>query len=433
MNVFFDLQWLVGGMRDDQVRRKNLVQLSKFPVDGLTERRDLPLVSHVDRQRDRTTALPSPLWVLPGVVVQVLSGALVAATDFDQVTEINRCAGRRCGHSNITYRVYVFELTGRVENYLLLPGLERAPGSNDVTSTKHGSKRRWLEPVRGQPSLRIFKVDHLRQYASPFHLGRFRRTLNGASNQVRKVVEIGVTVLVARDLGQSLGSFPGIPDDDWFPSIGMQFGSLHLLLKETLDEGMDRRIVSGRDTIYTDKSAPPDQLGRPYDSHLFCLLLEELRGVQYCLVRGKGLRKRVDDGDRRALALVFLRGPRSLHGRLNPSCADVDLDRVRFWTGNGQHERSGVSKITLERDVTGAWRELAVQCIQLEVDVAELPLYVRDIFGKLHVDVGGTGNRDRTDPVVGGCSGMDGLIFSDGVFNRAGNKLLDLLRGRAGP
>src|SRR5437879_9875025 len=28
---------------------------------------------------------------------------------------------------------------------------------------------------------------------------------------------------------------------------------------------------------------------------------------------------------------------------------------------------------------------------------------------------------------------MDGLIFSDGVFNRSSNKLLDLLRGRAGP
>src|SRR5882762_1113704 len=94
MNVFFHLQRLVGGMRDDQVRRKNLAELSKFPVDGLTERRDLPLVSHVDRKRDRTTALPLPLWVLPRVVVQVLSGALVAATDFDQVTEIDRCAGR---------------------------------------------------------------------------------------------------------------------------------------------------------------------------------------------------------------------------------------------------------------------------------------------------------------------------------------------------
>src|SRR5882672_2801796 len=258
MNVFFDLQWLVGSMRDDQVRRKNLVQLSKFPVDGLTERRDLPLVSHVDCKRDRTTTLPSPLWVLPGVVVQVLSGALVAATDFDQVTEINRCAGRRCGHSNITYGVYVFELTGRVENYLLLPGLERAAGSNNVTSTKHASKRRWLEPVRGQPSLRVFKVDHLRQYASPFHLGRFRRTLNRASHQVRKVVKIGVTVFVARDLSQLLASFLRIADDDWFPSVGMQFGSLHLLLKESLDEAVDRSVVCGRDAIYSDKSVTLD-------------------------------------------------------------------------------------------------------------------------------------------------------------------------------
>jgi len=41
MNVFFDLKWLVGRMRDDQVRRKNLLKLSKFPVDRLTERRDL--------------------------------------------------------------------------------------------------------------------------------------------------------------------------------------------------------------------------------------------------------------------------------------------------------------------------------------------------------------------------------------------------------
>ncbi len=94
MNVFFDLQWLVGGVRDDQVRRKNLVELRKFMVDGLAERRDLPLVSHVDRKRDCTTTLPLALWIFPRVVVQILSGALVAAADFDQITEIDRCAAR---------------------------------------------------------------------------------------------------------------------------------------------------------------------------------------------------------------------------------------------------------------------------------------------------------------------------------------------------
>src|SRR5258708_23735845 len=149
MNVLFDLQRLVGGMRDDQVRRKNLVELSKFLVDGLTERRDLPLVAHVDRERDRTAMLPLALWVFPRVVVQVLRRALVAATDFDQVTEIDGCAGRRRGHRNIPDRIYVVELTGRVPNYLLLSGRERAAGGNDAASTKHASERRWLEPVRG--------------------------------------------------------------------------------------------------------------------------------------------------------------------------------------------------------------------------------------------------------------------------------------------
>ncbi len=33
MNVFFNLQWLIGGMRDDEIRRKNLFKLRKFPVD----------------------------------------------------------------------------------------------------------------------------------------------------------------------------------------------------------------------------------------------------------------------------------------------------------------------------------------------------------------------------------------------------------------
>ncbi len=69
MNVFLNLQWLIGGMRDDQVGRKNLVELCKFLVDGFAERRDLLLVAHVDRKRDRTAALPFSLWVLPRVIV----------------------------------------------------------------------------------------------------------------------------------------------------------------------------------------------------------------------------------------------------------------------------------------------------------------------------------------------------------------------------
>src|SRR5258708_13216221 len=100
MNVLFDLQRLVGGMRDDQVRRKNLVELSKFLVDGLTERRDLPLVAHVDRERDRTAMLPLALWAFPRVVVQVLRRALVPPPDFDQAPAIHRSPARPRSHRN---------------------------------------------------------------------------------------------------------------------------------------------------------------------------------------------------------------------------------------------------------------------------------------------------------------------------------------------
>src|SRR6266852_2120963 len=141
MNVFFDLERLVGGMRDDQISRKNLVDLSELFVDRLAERGDLPLVAHIDRKRDRAATLPLPLRVFPRVVVQVLRGALVAATDFDQVAEIDRCARRRRGHENIAYRVYILELTGGVENDLLLSSLERAARSYNVASTKNISKR----------------------------------------------------------------------------------------------------------------------------------------------------------------------------------------------------------------------------------------------------------------------------------------------------
>src|SRR6266404_877766 len=115
-------------------------------------------------------------------------------------------------------------------------------------------------PVSNAPPgaimLRVLKIDRLRQYPSPFNLGRFRRALNRASDQVRKVVKIGVTVFVACDFSQSLASFLGIADDNRFPSVGMQFGSLQLHLKESLDEGVDRRVVFIRDTIYGDKSVP---------------------------------------------------------------------------------------------------------------------------------------------------------------------------------
>jgi len=45
MNVLLNLQWLIGGVRDDEIRRKNLFELCKFLIDRLTEVCDLLLIA----------------------------------------------------------------------------------------------------------------------------------------------------------------------------------------------------------------------------------------------------------------------------------------------------------------------------------------------------------------------------------------------------
>jgi len=37
MNVFLNLQGLIGGVRDDEICRENLPKLCEFPIDRLTE------------------------------------------------------------------------------------------------------------------------------------------------------------------------------------------------------------------------------------------------------------------------------------------------------------------------------------------------------------------------------------------------------------
>src|ERR1700730_7888694 len=94
---------------------------------------------------------------------------------------------------------------------------------------------------------------------------------------------------------------------------------------------------------------------------------------------------------------------------LRPDSSDCRLDRLRaniyFYlvclrTGYGQHESSSVPKIALERDRPCTLRQLNVQRVQLEIDVAELPLDIRDILSKLDIHVSRSGKRDRANSIV---------------------------------
>src|SRR5258708_34093893 len=131
MNVFLHLQGLIGGMRDDQIRGKNLFKLRKFLVDRLTEARDLLLIAHVDCQGDCAAALPLSSLILPRVIVQIRGGALGAGENLDQVPEVNRSSGRSLSDSNIPNCLSAFELPGGINNDLSLARLEFASPCND--------------------------------------------------------------------------------------------------------------------------------------------------------------------------------------------------------------------------------------------------------------------------------------------------------------
>src|SRR6202051_2233797 len=149
MNVFLDLQGLIGGMRDDEIGRKNLPKLCKFPIDRLAKLCNLLLIAHVDCQGDCTAALPLSSRVLPRVIVQIRGRALVAGENLDQVPQINRSSGRSLSDSNIPNCVSAFELTGGINNDLSLAGLEFASRCNNVAGAQDLCESGWLQSVLG--------------------------------------------------------------------------------------------------------------------------------------------------------------------------------------------------------------------------------------------------------------------------------------------
>src|SRR5882672_6266447 len=161
MNVFLNLQWLIRGMGDDEIRGKNLFKLCKFLIDRLTEVRDLLLIAHVDRQGDCTAALPLSSGVLPRVIVQICGGSLIAGKNLDQIPQINGSSSRGLSDSDFPDGVSAFELAGRIDDDLSLGGLECASWRNNVASAQDLSESCRLKSVLGESILRIFQVDHL--------------------------------------------------------------------------------------------------------------------------------------------------------------------------------------------------------------------------------------------------------------------------------
>src|SRR3954470_19953859 len=118
MNVLLNLQGLIGGVRDNEVRRKNLFELRKFLIDRLTKARDLLLIAHVDCQGNGTATLPLSSGVLPRVIVQIGGGSLIARKNLDQIPQIDGSSSRGLSDSDFPNGVSAFELAGRIDDDL---------------------------------------------------------------------------------------------------------------------------------------------------------------------------------------------------------------------------------------------------------------------------------------------------------------------------
>src|SRR5206468_9416945 len=116
----------------------------------------------------------------------------------------------------------------------------------------------------------------------------------------------------------------------------------------------------------------------------------KLYGIEH---RGRGDRSRkcIDDGDGHTAFRALRARSNGLHGRLDGLRANTDFQRVGLRTGDGQHDCRRVPEVALEKDRARALWQLAVHRVELEIDVTELPLDVRDVFGKLNVDLCGSG------------------------------------------
>ena len=157
VDVFLDLQGLVGGANDHQVARNKLLDGGEFCVNTLAKFADLLAGTHENRKGDGAAAVPLPFLIAPVVIVQILRRALVAAADLNQVAEINGAA--RGGHSGdyVTDISDGLEFAGGINDDILAIHLECTAGQRNIARLQDALKLGRLQAVIGQALLGILR------------------------------------------------------------------------------------------------------------------------------------------------------------------------------------------------------------------------------------------------------------------------------------
>ena len=87
---------------------------------------------------------------------------------------------------------------------------QRAGGKSDVTRAQNILQIRRLNTVLNQPFLRVVEINLLRQHALAINLGNFRRALHRPCDQIGKVVQLAIGIIVSGNRGET--SHPSLAD-----------------------------------------------------------------------------------------------------------------------------------------------------------------------------------------------------------------------------
>src|SRR5262249_59132958 len=103
-----------------------------------------------------------------------------------------------------------------------------------------------------------------------------------------------------------------------------------------------------------------------------------------------------------------------------------------FWTGNGQHERGGITEVAVELDRSCPLRKIG-DFFQLEIDVVEFGLAQFYSRVQLHKHYREAVEADRFDTIVIRTWLAHPQVFRYFLFHPAGHQLFDFFRLYARP
>ena len=197
----------------------------------------------------------------------------------------------------------------------------------------------------------------------------------------------------------------------------MDLRAVQLLHHQAIAQGAQLVIAQRRADVGADEAAALKKVGI---GDIF-VLPTGLHHRDKCVAnqrRRNGKWKGIHDTDAWPWSARRLSGTRCFDRLADCPGAQSDIHLTRLGTGDGQHQRSRVAKITIELDRPRALGQLAIQRVQLEIDIGKLLLGVIHRVIELNIDQGKTGEADGADAKVRSRRRFDKGILRHDLFHR---------------